>query len=497
MEKIAWPVYFKDRLIVGDFNSDIGVATLWMPKENVADELGTGAFSVCGQLYTKRGINPLLRNLLANPRIRHLVLCGPDRQGSGEALIRFFKDGVESKDGVTRVVGDDEAILDKELPLEVLGLLRRSIFIHNMIMQPLEKVKNVVQSLPSLTPFGEPQIFPEEKVELKSGFPSDLSVFKIRRDHIGDAWLDVLKTVMRFGVDTPGMYGKVKQVHNLSVVIEKESTKSPKLESYLTFTKASLENYYKGFFSRNDDASEAYTYGERIFRWGEGVDQRALMAEKLKRFPYDRGALAVLWDPDRDNFPPKNQEQKLGGQTKGWKVPCLVMLAAQCIGDDLYMTATFRNNDMFGAWPLNAFALRKFQEELAQELGKGVGSLTTVSHVAEIYEPDWELSAKVVEQNDTLGRTCVYDSRGYYTVRVEGANIVVDFFSPGGATLLTTLQIDGREPKAARDLCAMAMKDMLISELGAACDLGRQLAKAETAIKLGLIFEQDQPLKLS
>lgn len=488
---IDWPVYFKDRLIVGDFNSNIGVATLWMPKESVADELGIGLFGVCGQLYTKRGINPLLRNILANPRIRHLVICGPDRQGSGKALMNFFKKGV--KDG--KVVGDDEAVIDKEIPEEALELLRRSIFVHNMIMKPLDEVKRFVQNLPTEEPFGKPQIFPEENVELNSGFPSDLSVFKIRRDYICDAWLDLLKIVTRFGVDAPGMYGKAKQVHNLCVVIEKESTKSPKIEPYLGFNKGSLTRYYRGFFSDNTDKSEAYTYGERINKWGRGVDQRKLMTEKLKRFPYDRGAMAVLWEPDKDNYPPKDQKQKENGQTKGWKVPCLVMILAQCVGDSLNMTAVFRNNDMYGAWPLNAFALRKFQEELAHDIKKDVGSLTTISHIAEIYEPDWGLSAGVVARNDSLARTCVYDPRGYYTIRLEGSDIVADFFSPDGATLLTSLRVDGKKPKSARDLCAMAVKEMLISELGAACDLGRQLAKAESAVKLGLKFEQDKPLE--
>jgi hypothetical protein len=41
----------------------------------------------------------------------------------------------------------------------------------------------------------------------------------------------------------------------------------------------------------------------------------------------------------------------------------------------------------------------------------------------------------------------------------------------------------------------MAIRDMLISDLGAASDLGRQLAKAETAVKLGLKFEQDNVLR--
>jgi thymidylate synthase len=424
-----------------------------------------------------------------------LVLCGPDRQGSGEALVKFFTAGV---DPVTRkIIGDTEAVLDKEIPLAALELLRTKVKLHNMIMRPLDEVRAFIQQLPAEKPFGKPQIFPEEHAQIQSGFPSDLSVFKLRRDYISDAWLDVLKTVMRFGVDTPGMYGKVKQVHNLCVVVDKEITQSPKLEAYLTFSAESLASYYRGFFSQNTDGAESYTYGERIFTWGTGLDQRKSMVEKLQRFPYDRGAVAVLWEPQTDNAPPAGQVRTPDGQTKGWKVPCLVMLLAQCMGDALYMTAVFRNNDMYGAWPLNAFALRKFQEELAHELGKTVGSLTTISHIAEIYEPDWQLASAVVHTHDTLARTCTYDSRGYYTIRLDGKHIVAEFFTPDGARVLKTLKLDGTKPKAARDMCAMALQDMLISDLGAACDLGRQLAKAETAVKLHLRFEQDKPLALA
>jgi len=39
------------------------------------------------------------------------------------------------------------------------------------------------------------------------------------------------------------------------------------------------------------------------------------------------------------------------------------------------------------------------------------------------------------------------------------------------------------------------LRNMLVSELGAAADLGRQLAKAETAVKLGLKFKQDNDLQ--
>jgi len=494
-----WPIYFKDRLIVDNLDSNVGVATLWMPRESVAAVLKKGSFSVCGQLYTKRGINPLLRNILANPKIRYLVVCGVDRQGSGEALIKFFKNGVEPRSDKSgelqgwKIIDEKEALINKEIPVEALELLRSNVRVLDFRAESLESIATKILTLKSLPAFAKPRVFDEpEKLAIKQ-YPSDVSVFKIRRDYIGNAWLDALKIINRFGIEIPGMYGKVKEVQNLSIIIEKEDPERPKFYDYFKFAQDGLDLYIKGFFEKSKGSS-SYTYGERIMDW-DGIDQAQIMTDKLKRFPYDRGALAVLWKPHKDNFPPSNEEIKQLGQTKGWQVPCLVIILGQCLGDSFNMTAVFRNNDIFGGWPLNAFALRSFQQKIARDIGKNLGSLTTISHIAEIYEIDWDDSLKIVAENNNLGRTCIYDPRSYYIVAVEKNEIVLTFMSPDGLTQLAQFREDGKKPKVARDLCAIALRDMLISELGAAADLGRQLAKAETAVKLGLKFEQDQPLK--
>ena len=494
-----WPIYFRDKLIIDNLESNVGVATLWMPKESVAAELTKGSFSVCGQLYTKRGLNPMFRNILANPKIRYLVLCGIDRQGSGGALKKFFENGVnKGKENAGeilgwRINGDDEALLDKELSREALELIISEVEFIDMRMIPLREVAEKVASLKKLEPFGKPQVFDGSPAPRVITYPSDLSLFKVKRDYIGDAWLDALKIVNRFGTEIPGMYGKVKEVLNLSIVIEKEDPQNPKIPEFMKFRKESLELYKKGFFNLNKNREEVYTYGERIFDW-DGIDQAKIIIDKLKRFSYDRGAMIVLWKPHKDNFPPNNLEMEKDKQTKGWRVPCLVMILGQCVGDNFHMTAIFRNNDIYGAWPLNAFALREFQYNLAKKIGKNLGPLTTISHIAEVYEIDWEDSIKTVEKNDSLDRTCTFDSRSYYTVKVENEEIVVTFFRGEGAAQIAEFRENGNKPKAARDLCAAAIRDMLIENLGAAADLGRQLAKAEAAVKLGLKFEQDKPL---
>ena len=493
-----WPIYFKDKLILGNLDSNLGIATLWMPKENVSDRLDSKSYSVCGQLYTKRGINAVLRNILANPTIRYLILCGVDRQGSGDALLKFFISGVKADSGKKgelegfRIIGDNEAFLDKEITREALELVRKSVEIFDLRMRSVEEISKKAKSLKKLGPFSDPQTFPEPAKSNIARFPSELSSFKVRRDFVSDAWIDVLKTIDRFGFETEGMYVKVKQVQNLSIVIEKEDPKNPKIYDYLNFKESGLKNYIKGFFEKTK-GFDPYTYGERIFDY-DGIDQQEIMIKKLAQFPYDRGALVVLWKPHKDNFPPKKTKIRKDGQTAGWRVPCLVMILGQCVEHDFNLTAIFRNNDMYGAWPLNAFAIRKFQADIAKRIRKNLGTLTTISHIAEIYEIDWGMAKKVVQDADSLGRTCVYDPRSYYTISIEGTQIIATFYNPDGSVELAQYKIDGKKLKAGRDLCAMVLKDLLISELGAGMDFGRQVAKAETAIKLGLKFEQDRPL---
>ena len=87
------PIYFSDQLILGAPGSAVAVVTLWSKKEKVAAGIPREHFAVMGQLYSPtRGIDPLVRNLIANPSIRHLVVTGRDFSGSGTALADLFPD---------------------------------------------------------------------------------------------------------------------------------------------------------------------------------------------------------------------------------------------------------------------------------------------------------------------------------------------------------------------------------------------------------------------
>jgi len=84
-----WPIYFRERLQIGNLASCVGIATLWTPVGRILADVPCKNYAVAGQLYTKRGVDFIVRNILANPQIRYLIVCGVERTGSGEALLNF------------------------------------------------------------------------------------------------------------------------------------------------------------------------------------------------------------------------------------------------------------------------------------------------------------------------------------------------------------------------------------------------------------------------
>jgi dihydropteroate synthase len=144
---------------------------------------------------------------------------------------------------------------------------------------------------------------------------------------------------------------------------------------------------------------------------------------------------------------------------------------------------------MFGAWPLDALALRLLQKKIADEVGVGLGSLITISNMAHLYGHDFAAAAKIVEENDKLW--CEWDPRGNFAIRVEDDLIKVEHLSPDGAFLQ---KFEGR---TAREIYQKLDQALAVSLLSHAFDLGCELQKAEIALKSDLAYHQDQPLKFN
>ena len=92
------PLHFADRLTIINPHGTIGVVTLWSKVDYVIERFrqagvdldpATSPIAVFGTLYGN-GLREMLRNLLYNPQIQTLLICGHDRSGSAQELIQLF-----------------------------------------------------------------------------------------------------------------------------------------------------------------------------------------------------------------------------------------------------------------------------------------------------------------------------------------------------------------------------------------------------------------------
>ena len=510
-----WPIYFKDRLIISNLNSANVVATLWTPKEAIQKLVDPDNYLVMGQLYTKKGINFLVRNILANPKITHIYLCGNDLMQSGECLVKLFANGI-SEDH--KIIEDESGQIDNEITLEAIDLLRKNVKLIDLRgAENLMKLKTDVIKNDDAKKWNEPMIFADPPKPQVSTYPAEIDLIKIRRATISDAYLAVLKHIEKFGLDSKPPINNsssdsntMKELLNLSVVITDEDPDNPVIPDFMPFGQEDLNSYIHGFFDPKRN-TEDYTYGERLFNYSKdeidelkqiypwlaidrfqkyfshgGIDQVAVnIVRKLSQFQYDKGAIALLGNPYTDVFPQRPPK----------KIPCLFLIQCQIYQGKLNLTAYFRSNDMYNAWALNAFALRKLQKNITEKLEVEMGNLITISNMAHVYKHNFEDMKSMLEKN-YKGYYCEWDPRGNFIINIEETEIVAKLMSPDGVKELKEWRFDGTKKLIAQDACFVLENELTISTLGNALYIGRELERAENAIKFGKEYKQDLAIEL-
>jgi thymidylate synthase len=207
-----------------------------------------------------------------------------------------------------------------------------------------------------------------------------------------------------------------------------------------------------------------YTYGSR-FRSPQ--DQIQSIIDQINEEDYTRRAVAVTWNVSTDDGNPK--------------APCLVIIQALVSSGKLYLTCYIRSNDMYGAWPQNAFALRNIQKEVADATGKWMGKLTIISVSAHIYERDYERVLMTVMKHKPRAE-CVHDPRGNFVIRLRDDRIVITHLNSIGSPLQ---EFGG--------VSAQSIMDQIypfISDVSHALYLGGELQRAEIALKGEIPFAQ-------
>ncbi|NEO31026.1 MAG: thymidylate synthase [Symploca sp. SIO3C6] len=490
------PQHKPNQLIYGV--GQTGLITGWTVKQVLAKRLESQEFAVIGNLYSAtRGINFLIRNLLANPHVRFLVILNATKEdknaGSGECLLDFFRHGFEegySDSGRPCWVINSSipGYIDIEIEHSALEKLRQSIEWQEAksISQAVSQVKAYAQR-GIIEPWGLPLEFPVFKV-VSSVLPGTRYGHRLEGKTIAETWVKIIHRIKTTGTIRPTGYdGQWQELIDLMAVVtdEPEDFYFPE-PNYLPCDHPFIEEYIGQIL---DDAPYTegikYTYGQRLRSWF-GRDQIQQVIQKLITDIDSARAVMSLWDVKQDH--------------QANSPPCLNHIWVRVVDNELSLSATFRSNDMFSAWPANAIGLRYLQQYIKKEIVKGsgydlkMGPLITISQSAHIYDDCWENASQVIQsQYAKITQQRDYqDPAGSFVISVCDHKIVVEHLTPGSGEVINCYS-----GKSAKQLYQQIAADYPSLQVEHAIYLGTELQKAEIAATMnhGFVYEQDKKLK--
>ena len=461
-------IYKPNQLILG--SGYIAICTGWTPAKSVASKLDPSDYAVIGNLYSaSRGINFLVRNLLANPHVRDLVVMDSTREdknsGSVQCLKDFFENGVyKGKNDVGKECWVIDSLvkgyIDIDVPLEVLNQLRSSVTLKDCltVYSILPTVKEIIEPMYGnfIKPWAEPMVFPynEPTSEVK---PGPIYGHRIEGKTIAETWIKILQRIKTTGTIRPTGYdGKWQELIDLMAIVtdEPEDFYFPE-PNYLPLDTLYLKNYIPQILDDADYREGVkYTYGQRLRSWF-GQDQIEQVINKLIKEIDSASAVMSLWDSGSGNqLKPNNLIEKVAfsverfGRLPGDSdhdhsgSPCLNHIWVRVVDNELSLTATFRSNDMFSAWPANAMGLRALQRHIRDEIASQsdydltMGPLITISQSAHIYDDCWEnvdqLLANQYQSIINQEYRDYSDPTGNFLIETDGNNVTVSQLTPIG-----------------------------------------------------------------
>lgn len=468
------PLHFADKLRIVNPRGRVGVITLWSRIDFVEGKLRemgvdldpeTSKIAVIGNLYGN-GIPHLLRNLLYNPQIRDLVICGANRSGSREELIAFFEEGLEEVihlgETVTRIKNTSRIIDNLVQPeaftekprIVAVGELRDKVSSDNLYkyilqLQPKEPVTRERVEI----------ALPEVKV---SHFPSEPRNHNIVADSPLAAWRELIFRLVRFGHLVRLRKGDRQELQNVRVVIRDPKIDDETQLREFGFSIAELLQYQQDMLDARLPEDQSYTYGNRIREYF-GFDALDKFAARLRENPQDRDCYLALWDSRYD--------------IDADDAPCLVSLFFRVYDEQLTLTACYRTHNALDAWLKNVYGLMKAQEIVAAKAGLDIGPLSVISHSISIDPSKYDLACRVA---NTKGFEIDMDPNGQFLVSVdkEAGEIVVQHLSDDGFLL------HEYRSRHAERLAHELARDCALSDINHALYLGRQLAEAEAKLKV-------------
>ena len=181
---------WRGEFTIGSKNSQIAIDTLSssfdFPKEKVA---------IWGQHKTENlGIEKIVANVVSNPNIVYLILCGDEVRGhrSGQSIMALHANGIDENGRIINARGAVPYI--ENIPMEAITRFQKQVEIIDMIditekSQILAKINEL--ALKKKPAIGEPIVVEFVEREKTSQMKSLSGKISLHKDLLVDPYLDV------------------------------------------------------------------------------------------------------------------------------------------------------------------------------------------------------------------------------------------------------------------------------------------------------------------
>lgn len=493
-------LYLPDKYkVFSGTQSNVALCTCWGDPTLLINKYAQilDIFSLTGTLYSREGVSIMLRNLCLNPTIDTVIIWAnnplsktPIGSAGRLALTALWEHGISSAHEIANL----GVRIHKEIDTHIINMVRQQVKLIDMSTSPFEDLLSEAQKLrtPKKTVYMQSVAFPEPKREKLATMPSEKAGWSVRGKHTTEAWLKVVDKIIRYGdVKKTESGSGQKELQTITWTIENEHVEDfyipewpSNVKEHIGLNEDMLNQYKQIFLTPDKPADSAYTYGNRLYDYPNHLNQIEHIIEHIRDHHETRRAYATTFYPPLD--------ETLASP------PCLTSIQFLTTpSDHLNMFATFRSHDIFKAALPNAFGLLHLQSYVAEKAKLKKGSLSITSTSAHIYEEDWQMAT------DTLKcavweRTKLYfdentdiDPRGVMRIAVQNGSIHAELQNEQAEVLF---EYTG---KSAREVAMKIARLDLLSMPTHYVDVCIELTKAEIAIKTGIEYIQDRPLKVN
>lgn len=480
------PLFYKNKITIINSFGDVAVTTMWSPTKtihaklaNAGIDLGaeTSRIACIGTLYGN-GFPGMIRNLLYNPQIRHIILIGKDLSESAAMVVNFFGGWVTEVDHLgaqmQRITGTSKVI---DLGVKSEDLAHINVIDLSDISQNGFKtaVTSVFAGLKKHSDTKERVKVDIEDVVVDR-YPSEPRSHVICEKTPLMAWKEIVHKLVRFGHRCTLIKGARIELQNLKVVVDPVYDTKEDLDQH-GFDLDKIFEYQKSFISPERLVDQTYSYGNRLRAYykdsgGVPIDWLEVAAQKINKDNEARNVYISLWDSEKESAADS------GGH------PCLVSLYFRKFDGLLTLSAVFRTHNALDGWLRNLYGLIRVQEHVCETTRMKAGPITVVSHSISIDPNDGGLQhAKAVANGRVHGaiengrETLRIDQKGNFVCSTddETGEIVAQHFYDGQ-------MLKEYRSKRADTLCKMILDDDAVSDLSHAMYLGREFMLKENAV---------------